>query len=127
MEPQINTDEHRLLTERIIRCAFKVSNVLGSGFLEKVYENALAIELRKNGLRISMQRSLKVYYEGILVGEYTPDIIVNDQILLELKAVKSIEEIHKAQILNYLRISKLRIGLILNFGTPKLGIKRMIL
>jgi GxxExxY protein len=123
----MNTDEHSFLTRQIIQCAFKVSNALGTGFLERIYENSLAIELRKAGLQIDSQRNLKVYYTGIVVGQYTPDLIVNDSVLIELKVAKCIDEVHEAQLLNYLRVTQIRIGLILNFGTPKLGIKRMIL
>jgi GxxExxY protein len=123
----MNTDEHRFLTQEIIECAFKVSNALGIGFLEKVYENSLIIELKRKGLSVASQPSLKVYYQGFTVGEYTPDLIVDRKVLVELKVAKCIDENHEAQLLNYLRISQIRIGMILNFGTPKLGIKRMIL
>jgi GxxExxY protein len=124
MEPQMNTDD---LTETIIGCAMKVSNTLGVGFLEKVYENALAVELRKAGLVPEQQKKISVTYDGVIVGDYSADILVNGQVILELKAVKFIDEIHKAQLLNYLKATGLRVGLILNFGTPKLGIKRMVL
>ena len=123
----MNTDEHSLLTREIIRCAIKVSNRLGAGFLEKVYENSLLIELRRCSLSVLQQHNLKVRYEGMIVGEYTADLIVNGLVLIEMKAAKAIEPINEAQLLNYLRISGLRIGLILNFGTPRLGIKRLIL
>ena len=121
------TDEHGLLTRQIIGCAMKVSRRLGVGFLEKVYENCLAIELRHLGMNVLQQQKVKVFYEGVVVGDYTADLIVNQTVLLELKAAKAIDSIHEAQILNYLRASLLRIGLILNFGTPKLGIKRLVL
>src|SRR5215470_12537395 len=123
----MNTDEHRFLTQEIIQCAFRVSNALGTGFLEKVYENSLIIELKSKSLKLSSQQKLKVYYQNIVVGEYTPDVIVDGKVLVELKVARCIDEIHQAQLLNYLRISGLRIGLILNFGTPQLGIKRMVL
>jgi GxxExxY protein len=113
------------ITEKIIGCAMKVSNVLGCGFLEKVYENALVIELEKNGLIAQQQRSLFVYYDGLVVGQYTVDILVCSKVILELKAVSSIDVIHMAQLLNYLKASQLQIGLILNFGTPRLEIKRL--
>ncbi|PYV42572.1 MAG: GxxExxY protein [Acidobacteria bacterium] len=114
-------------TETIIGCAMKVSNSLGTGFLEKVYENALVIELRKAGLTVEQQKVSKVRYDRNVVGDYVTDIVVNGKVILELKAAKAIDDVHKAQLLNYLRASGLRIGLILNFGTPKLDIKRMIL
>jgi GxxExxY protein len=115
------------LTEIIIGCAMKVSNKLGAGFLEKVYENALALELRKAGLVAEQQKQILVAYDGVIVGDYSADILVNGLVILELKAVKFIDEIHMAQLLNYLKATGLRVGLILNFGTPRLGIKRMVL
>ena len=127
MQPQMNTDEHRLLTRQIIGCAMKVSSRLGIGFLEKIYENSLVIELKRSRLMVCQQEKLQVLYDGILVGDYTADLIVNAMILLELKACKTIDSVHEAQVLNYLKASRLRIGLILNFGTMKLGIKRLVL
>ena len=115
------------VTERIIGCVMKVSNTLGVGFLEKVYENALMVELARAGLAVEQQEPIKVSYEGVLVGDFAADIIVNGSVVLELKAAKMIDEIHQAQLLNYLRATGLRVGLILNFGTPRLGIKRMVL
>ena len=119
----MNTDE---ITERIIGCAIKVSNTLGAGFLEKVYENALVHELRKTGLQVKQQEPIKVRYEEVVVGEYTADLLVEDQAIVELKAAKGIDPVHEAQLLNYLKATSLRVGLILNFGTPRLGIKRMV-
>ncbi len=115
------------ITESIIGCAIAVSNTLGAGFLEKVYENALVLELQKASLTVEQQKKIQVKYENIVVGDYVTDLIVNDSVLLEIKATKSIDEIHQAQILNYLKATGFRVGLILNFGTPKLGIKRMVL
>jgi len=115
------------LTETIIGCAMKVSNTLGVGFLEKVYENALAVELRKAGLVAEQQKSILISYEGVIVGDYCADILVNGVVILELKAAKFIDEIHKAQLLNYLKATGVHVGLILNFETSKLGIKRMVL
>lgn len=113
------------VTEAIIGAAMKVSNTLGAGFLEKVYENALVVELRKAGLRIEQQRPIKVIYEGVVVGHYVADLIVEGAVLVELKVAKVIDDIHQAQLLNYLKATELKIGLILNFGTSRLGIKRM--
>lgn len=104
-----------------------VSNTLGVGFLEKVYENALMLELQRSGLQALSQQTLQVRYRGIVVGDYCADIVVNGLVLLELKAAKAIDENHQAQLLNYLKATGLKVGLILNFGTPRLGIKRMIL
>ena len=104
----------------------RVLNTLGAGFLEKVYENALVIELRKAGLHLEQQRLFRLMYEGTAVGDYWADIVVDGTIILKLKAVKAIDNVHEAQLLNYLKASGLGIGLILNFGNPKLGIKRMV-
>ena len=103
----------------------KVSNVLGSGFLEKVYENALVIELEKSGLDAQQQKLLFVYYDGFIVGQYSPDVLVCNKVILELKAVQKIDVIHMAQLLNYLKASQFKTGLILNFGAPRLEIKRL--
>ena len=114
------------LTDRVIDCAMRVSNTLGCGFLEKVYENALAHELRKAALPFLQQSPLKVMYDGVIVGEYVADMLVDNRLILELKAAKAIDEIHVAQTINYLRAVDHRIGLILNFGKPKLEIKRLV-
>jgi GxxExxY protein len=116
-----------VVTETIIGCAMKVSNTLGVGFLEKVYENALMIELVRAGLVVEQQKPIKVTYEGVIVGDYAADIIVNSSVVLELRAARMIDEVHKAQPLNYLRATGLHVGLIINFGTSRLGIKRMVL
>ena len=112
------------LTEQIIGCAFKVSNSLGSGFLEKVYENALAIELRNSGLQVVQQSPIKVLYDGVVVGEYFADLFVCDTVIVELKAVNEINEAFAAQCLNYLKATNLPICLLLNFGKPRVEIKR---
>ena len=91
------------LTEKIIGCAFKVSNTLGSGFLEKVYENALAHELRKSGLLVEQQHPIQILYDGINVGDYYADLLVENKIILELKTVDSFNDLHMAQCLNYLK------------------------
>ena len=123
----MNTDNGlNQLTERVIGCAYQVSNVLGSGFLEKVYENALAIELRQTGLQVIQQHAVTVRYEGQIVGEYIADILVNETILVEVKAVRKLDEVHMAQCMNYLRSTGLRICLLINFGSPKVEIKRIL-
>ena len=128
MEPQVNTDEDRLnaITERIIGCAYRVGNTLVHGFLEKVYENALAYELRTGGLHAEQQRGIQVCYDGVIVGEYVADLLVEGCVLVELKAVRVLDEIHMAQCLNYLRATGLRLCLLLNFGSPKVEVKRII-
>jgi GxxExxY protein len=114
------------LTERIIGCAFKVSNALGCGFLEKVYENSLAMELRRSGLNVEQQASLTVRYEGEIVGEYCADLIVEGRVIVELKVVKALDNIHMARCLNCLRASGLRLCLLLNFGRTKVQVKRIV-
>jgi GxxExxY protein len=122
----MNTDGRLQITERVIGCAFTVSNSLGSGFLEKVYEAALAHELRKAGLGVQQQHPVWVLYDGVIVGEYRADLVVEDAVIVEVKAAKAIDRMHEAQILNYLKATRLRVGLLLNFGTPRLGIKRLV-
>ena len=113
------------ITELIIGSAYEVANELGSGFLEKVYENSLCIELRRKGLEAEQQKRITVLYKGDVVGEYVADILVNNEIILELKTIKSIENIHIAQCLNYLKATDKSLGLIINFGNPKVEIKRI--
>ena len=115
------------LTQKIIGCAYTVSNSLGSGFLEKVYENALAIELRKNKLSYQQQSPVKVRYDGIIVGEYVSDLVFESKVLIELKACKAIDDTHVAQCLNYLKATSLQLGLIINFGRSKIEIRRLVL
>ncbi len=114
------------LSRRVIGCALEVSNTLGPGFFEKIYEKALCIEFEKNGIDFQTQKSVNVIYKGSLVGEYITDIIVEDKLLLELKAVSALCSEHEAQLMNYLKATGLSVGLLLNFGKPKLGIKRMV-
>ncbi len=114
------------LSRRVIGCALEVSNTLGPGFFEKIYEKALCIEFEKNGIYFQTQKSVNVIYKGSLVGEYITDIIVEDKLLLELKAVSALCSEHEAQLMNYLKATGLSVGLLLNFGKPKLGIKRMV-
>jgi len=113
------------LTQTVIRCAFTVSNALGCGFLEKVYENALAHELCKAGVQVQQQHGITVYYDGVAVGEYAADLLVEGVLLVELKAVKEFDDIHLAQCLNYLRATKLYLCLLMNFGKPKLEVRRI--
>lgn len=115
------------LTEKIIGCAFKVSNTLGPGFLEKVYENALAHELRKAGLDFRQQYPISVLYDGTVVGEFLADLMVNEQVIIELKATKSLDDTHLAQCLNYLKATGLPLCLLINFGTPRVQVKRVAL
>jgi len=114
------------ISERVIACAYTVANTLGCGFLEKVYENALAHELRKNGLAAVQQHAIEVVYDGIAVGDYVVDLLVANEILVELKAVKVFDEVHSAQCLNYLKATGKRICLLINFGKPRVEVKRFV-
>jgi len=118
-------DGINILSRQTIGCAFTVLNTLGAGFVEKVYENALAHELRKAGLAIEQQKGVIVFYDGIEVGAYVMDLIVEQTLLVELKAAKALDQAHHAQCINYLKASGLRLGLLLNFGNPRLEIKRV--
>lgn len=113
------------ITEAVIGAAFAVSNTLGSGFLEKVYENALRHELRKGGWHVEQQQALKVVYDSVAVGEYVADLIVEGAVLVELKAVRALDDVHTAQVLNYLKATELKVGLLLNFGTPRVEVRRL--
>lgn len=104
------------LTKIIIGCFYKVYNTLGYGFLEQVYENALLYELSKNNLQTKKQYPITVYCENIIIGEYFVDILVNDEIILELKTADAINKAHEAQLLNYLKATDKRLGLLLYFG-----------
>ena len=115
------------LTYTINGAIFEVNRVLGSGFLEKVYENALNIELLERGLKTELQKPISVYYKNKVVGEYFADIVVEDNVLLELKAVTELDKIHEAQILNYLKATHIKVGLLVNFTYPKAQVKRFIL
>jgi len=114
------------LTYEINGAVFEVNRLLGSGFLEKVYENALMIELNDRGLRAENQVSISVNYKDYLVGEYFADIIVDDRIILEIKAVDRLLKAHEAQILNYLKATGYKVGLLINFTYPKAEIKRFV-
>lgn len=105
------------LTERVIGCAFEVHNELGSGFLEKVYENALRIELRLAGFEVKQQVPLPVTYKGQVVGEFYADLIVDDRLIIELKAVQTLAKEHEVQLVNYLAATGIDDGLLLNFGS----------
>ncbi len=126
----MNTDERRLeldeLTKKVIGCIYAVSNTLGSGFLEKVYENSLAIELRKAGINVEQQSRIQVNYEGIAVGEFFADLVVEKSVILELKVAKGFDENHYAQCLNYLKATGFTICLLVNFGKPRAEIKRVV-
>ncbi len=113
------------ITSKIINAFYTVNDFLGYGFLEKVYENSMYIELKRMGFIVEKQKAIKVYYKNLIVGEYYADLIVNNLIIIELKAVESICKEHETQLLNYLKATKIEVGLLLNFG-PKAQIKRKI-
>ena len=117
--------KHEQLTEQIIKGFYTVYRALGYGFLEKVYENSLAIELRKMRLEVVQQAEIKVYYAGVVVGEYYADLLVADAVIVEIKAVRALLKEHEAQLLNYLKATPYEVGLLLNFG-PKPEIKRKV-
>ena len=121
---QMDTNE---LTYNINGAIFEVNRELGVGFLEKVYENALLLELRKRGLEAESQVPVKVKYKGTEVGEYYADIVVENQVIVELKSVDSLQKIHEAQLLNYLKATGFKVGLLVNFTHPKAEIKRFVL
>ncbi len=118
--------KHADISEKVIGAFYTVYNTMGNGFREHVYENALCYELRKAGLQPEQQQAVNVYYDGIRVGEYIADIIVNKVIILELKAVSQITDEHIAQLLSYLKATPIEVGYLLNFG-PKAQYKRKIL
>lgn len=124
----MHADARRLdeITERVIGCAYAVANALGSGFLEKVYENALAVELKKSGLAVEQQKAIQVQYEGIVVGDYVADLLVEGSVLIELKAMKALDEVHTAQCLNYLKATGLQVCLLINFGSRRVQVKRIV-
>ena len=107
---------HKELTGSILKLFYEVYSELGYGFLEKVYQNALYNELKNNGFDVESQKQIKVYYKNVEVGEYYADLIVNDKVILELKATESITEAHEFQLLNYLKSTNIEVGLLLNFG-----------
>ncbi len=115
------------ITYAINGAVFEVNRVLGPGFLEKVYENALLIELKSQGLKVESQVPIKVFYKENVVGEYITDILVEGKVIVELKTVECLEKIHEAQLLNYLKATGIQIGLLVNFKHPKAEIKRMVL
>jgi GxxExxY protein len=117
--------KHQELTQGIIKAAQNVHNTLGYGFLEKVYHNALVLELRKMGIETEYEKPITVYYDGQIVGEYYADIVVAGKVILEIKAVQTINAAHEVQLVNYLKAADIDVGLLLNFG-ESLDVKRKI-
>ncbi len=132
MKPQIHTDIqkeeflHKDLTGEIIQAACSVHNTIGCGLLEKVYQNSLSWELELRGRKVSPEKEFGVIYRDKEVGTYYADLVVEDKVIIEVKSVERIDDIHRAQLLNYLRISGLRVGLIINFARPRLEYERFV-
>ena len=116
---------HSELTDKIIGCIYDVYNALGYGFVEKVYENALVIKLRQMGFNITQQAPIKVYFEGLIVGEFVADLIVDDKVIIEIKAVSALSPAHEVQLVNYLKATGIQVGLLVNFG-EKIKIVRRV-
>ncbi len=118
--------ESSRLSEQVLKCAQNVSRELGAGFLEKVYENALCIELEREEIPFQRQQAYVIGYKGAEIGHYIADIVVADKLLIELKALSGFTRDHDAQVMNYLKASGLTVGLLLNFGVARLGIRRLV-
>ena len=127
----MDTNEHKLLLKdevyQVVGCAMEVLNTLGHGLREKPYENALVVEFGLRGIPFKQQPRFDVIYKGVRVGEYVPDLIAFDQVVVDAKTIDRITDIERGQILNYLKITQLRVGLILNFKHPKLEWERLVL
>ncbi len=115
------------LSSRIIASAFSVSNSVGAGFPEKVYENAMAVDFRSTGIRYVQQPTYFVRHRAEVVGEFVPDLVAEDAVIVEIKALNSLNEIHHAQCMNYLRVTGLRLALLINFGLPRVELKRVVM
>ena len=114
------------ITEKIIGAAYQVYNTLGFGFLESVYEKSMVIELQKTGLDVAEQESIQVFYDGDLVGDFIADLIVQDEIIVELKSVTMLHKKHEVQLVNYLTATKTDVGLLINFGDDGVEVKRKV-
>ncbi len=114
------------ITEKIIGASYNVHNTLGHGFLEKVYQNSLAIELRSLDFKVDIEKPIKVLYNGEIVGNYFADVVVDDKVIVEIKAVKDLSDIHEVQLVNYLKATGIEVGLLINFGTS-VQVKRRVM
>ena len=122
IDPSVNE-----ITKTVIGCAYSVSNSLGCGFLEKVYENAMVHELAKHSLKVDRQHKIKIKYDGVVIGDYIADLVIEDSVLVEIKNVDRLGTPQVAQCLNYLKATGIHIGLLMNFGRPRVEVKRLIL
>ena len=118
--------QYEEITEQIIGCAYRVYNKMGFGFLESVYENCMKIELEKAGLKVESQRSITVFYDGVVVGKFVADLVVEGKLIVELKSVRRIVQSHEIQLVNYLVATQTDVGLLLNFGEGKVEVKRKV-
>ena len=118
--------EHADLTGKIIACAIEVHKKLGPGFIESLYQNALPIELKKQGLKSESQKEIKVYYDGIEIGTHRLDLIIDKKVIVELKAVIDFNDSHAAQLRSYLKATGIKVGLLINFGKSTLAVKRVV-
>ena len=118
---------HEEITEKIIKSAMNVYNTLGFGFMEKVYENSLMVELELSGLKVIQQHPVKVCYKERSVGDYIADIVVEDKIIIELKSIEQLNKVHEVQLVNYLKATNKEVGILLNFGKETLEFKRKVL
>ncbi len=119
-------NDSKRLSGQVLGCAQNVSRELGAGFLEKVYENALCVELLDMGIPFQRQQQFGIYYKGESIGNYYADLVVDNKLLVELKALSGFSTEHDAQVMNYLKASGLTVGLLLNFGVKRLGIRRLV-
>ena len=117
---------HKELTEKIIQSAYKVHNTLGAGYLEAICHNALIVELQNIGLKSNTEKTVEIYYSGHKVGEHRLDLIVEDKVIVELKAVSEFHPVHKAQIISYLKATGLKVAMLLNFGKEKVKYERFV-
>jgi len=138
IQPQMSTDETQILdaakdfslqpiTQQLIGAAFEVHNVLGFGFLEKVYQRAMQVELQLRGIKVELEPKLQVQFKGVIIGDYAADLLVADKIIVELKTDVEYQPIHEAQLLNELRGTRIRLGFLINFGRERVEYKRMVL
>lgn len=127
MDTNLNQVHYKEISYKIVGIAMKVYNTLGYGFLEKVYENSMMVRFRKDGIKAEQQKAIKVYFEDEVVGDYVADILVEDSVIVELKTVDKISDVHKAQVLNYLKSTKLKLGIIVNFSKNQVEYTRLVL
>ncbi|HET8714661.1 MAG TPA: GxxExxY protein [Holophagaceae bacterium] len=116
---------HAEITSKVLEASFEVINELGAGFLESVYEKAMILALRGKGIKVEAQVPLDVRFRGELVGQFFADLVVEERVIVELKAVKTLLPEHQAQVINYLKATRMEVGLLINFGTPKLEYRRL--